>query len=339
MAIEKLNISFVDGATVIGAANLNPIVNKINEIIDAGVQPATSKILIAGESSNLSHGHVSVHGIHAEDNGADTYLADIGEYVVLHAISHDGYQFSSWDDGFTLPTRTILIDPEKQDGVTYQAQFIGSRVDIDVTCDSSKGVVSGGGNIEIGDDVTIIATPNQYYHFVRWEKNGVQVSTSASYTFKAGNADATYTAVFAANEIGDIEFQTEKVENGIKITSASAENANEIYIKVNDGSYVVFEPNTIISSTSTISFKASNSITNVPDVETGGITVTYDADEDTVTVKAAAVMYYNTTGNPTEESTSVTSNTDLTLEAGNTYYILSAGRNYEVEVIDDSLNS
>ena len=223
--------------------------------------------------------------------------------------------------------------------MTYQAQFIGSRVDIDVACDTSKGVVSGGGNIEIGDDVTIIATPNQYFHFVRWEKDGVQVSTSASYTFKAGNADATYTAVFAANEIGDIEFQTEKVEGGIKITSATAENANEIYIKVNDGSYEAFEPNTIISSTSTISFKASNSITNVPYVETGGITVTYDADEDTVTVKAAVVMYYNTIGNPTEESTSVTANTDLTLEAGNTYYILSAGRNYEVEIIDDSQNS
>ena len=46
---------------------------------------------------------------------------------------------------------------------------------------------------------TLEATPKTGYHFVRWEKDGVQVSTSASYQVTNIQADASYTAIFAPN--------------------------------------------------------------------------------------------------------------------------------------------
>ena len=60
------------------------------------------------------------------------------------------------------------------------------------------GSVSGGGTFEENTQVTVTATPNSGYHFVRWTENGAEVSTSASYSFTL-TADRTLTAVFGRN--------------------------------------------------------------------------------------------------------------------------------------------
>ena len=57
------------------------------------------------------------------------------------------------------------------------------------------GTVTGGGTYEEGTSVTIEATPATGYEFVKWTKGGIEVSTSASYTFTA-TENATFTAVF-----------------------------------------------------------------------------------------------------------------------------------------------
>ena len=63
------------------------------------------------------------------------------------------------------------------------------------------GSVSGGGTFEENTQVTVTATPNSGYHFVRWTENGAEVSTSASYSFTL-TADRTLTAVFSRNSSG-----------------------------------------------------------------------------------------------------------------------------------------
>ena len=59
----------------------------------------------------------------------------------------------------------------------------------------SWGTVDGGGTFEQGETRTITATPNSGYEFIKWTKDGIEVSTSASYTFTV-TENATYTAVF-----------------------------------------------------------------------------------------------------------------------------------------------
>lgn len=66
---------------------------------------------------------------------------------------------------------------------------------------SGAGTTTGDGTYNSGASCTITATPAAGYIFVRWEKNGAQVSTNASYTFTV-NESATYTAVF--EEVGPI---------------------------------------------------------------------------------------------------------------------------------------
>lgn len=57
------------------------------------------------------------------------------------------------------------------------------------------GTVSGGGTVESGNSVTITATPNTGYKFVKWNDGDIRASRSVTVT---GNA--TYTAEFAPQE-------------------------------------------------------------------------------------------------------------------------------------------
>ena len=63
------------------------------------------------------------------------------------------------------------------------------------------GTVNGGGTFDGNTKITVTATPNSGYKFVRWEENGASISTSAAYTFTV-TADRTLTAVFERQSSG-----------------------------------------------------------------------------------------------------------------------------------------
>ena len=50
------------------------------------------------------------------------------------------------------------------------------------------GSVSGDGDYEENQEITVTATPNEGYTFVNWTENGTEVSTNASYTFTVTEA-------------------------------------------------------------------------------------------------------------------------------------------------------
>lgn len=60
---------------------------------------------------------------------------------------------------------------------------------------NSWGTVTGGGTYNSGATCTLTATPNSGYEFLKWTKNGAEVSTNPSYSFTV-TENASYTAVF-----------------------------------------------------------------------------------------------------------------------------------------------
>jgi len=64
----------------------------------------------------------------------------------------------------------------------------------------SGGSTSGGGTKQSGVSVTVSATPNSGFTFTTWTENGVQVSTSASYSFTV-NGNRNLSANFVATGI------------------------------------------------------------------------------------------------------------------------------------------
>ena len=61
------------------------------------------------------------------------------------------------------------------------------------------GTVTGGGEFLVGRPCTLVATPNEHYHFVNWTNGEDIVSTNASYTFNVSE-DVELTANFALDQ-------------------------------------------------------------------------------------------------------------------------------------------
>ena len=82
------------------------------------------------------------------------------------------------------------------EGASYVAVFSQNSYTISASASPSNGgSVSGGGTYNHGSTCTLTATPATGYSFVRWTKNGSQVSTSSTYSFTV-TASASYVAVF-----------------------------------------------------------------------------------------------------------------------------------------------
>ena len=79
---------------------------------------------------------------------------------------------------------------------TVTASSGGSAV-MHLKGDSTK---SGNGYYYKHTGLTLVATPNSGYHFIRWERNGTQVSSSATYTIDTIGGDYTWNAVFGHND-------------------------------------------------------------------------------------------------------------------------------------------
>lgn len=101
--------------------------------------------------------------------------SDIARLVATRAISFTDYQFTQ-TRGTTMGANNHSILPPAENEVRIYATALGDG-----------GTVSGGGNYQIGANVSLSATPASGYRFVRWVKNGTSetLSTSNPYTFTA----------------------------------------------------------------------------------------------------------------------------------------------------------
>lgn len=123
---------------------------------------------------------------------------EIGDTVTLKAVAEDGYKFSCWMEGKKKISkdRKLVIKNVDRDR-EFKAVFAKDECVVKVaTCDETMGKVSGGGKISYGDDVTIKATPNSGYQFVKWLCNDQKVSESAEYKLKDVCDDITLVAIF-----------------------------------------------------------------------------------------------------------------------------------------------
>lgn len=85
---------------------------------------------------------------------------------------------------------------------------------ITATADPAEGgTVSGGDVYELGDQCTLIATPNTGYTFTNWKKGNNVVSTNATYSFTV-TENATYTATFTAIPQYTVTIVPNPVEGG-----------------------------------------------------------------------------------------------------------------------------
>lgn len=125
-----------------------------------------------------------------------------GSNATLIATSNAGYTFVNWTEAGVPVSANASYTFAASANRTLVANFIAGYSIATSAFPSIGGTTSGGGTINAGDSVTLVATPSLGYTFTNWtDAVGTEVSTSATYTFTP-TAGGGYVANFSAPPIG-----------------------------------------------------------------------------------------------------------------------------------------
>ncbi|MBQ6306573.1 MAG: hypothetical protein IJK78_08415 [Bacteroidales bacterium] len=129
--------------------------------------------------------------------GGGTYQQ--GQSCTVNATKATGYNFLKWTENGTQVSTNTSYTFNVTGNRTLVAQFQAQSYTISASASPSNGgTVSGGGTYTYGQSCTLTANHATGYTFVKWTKNGTQVSTNVSYTFTVTES-ASYVAHFQAN--------------------------------------------------------------------------------------------------------------------------------------------
>ena len=188
----------------------------------------------AMESANyVAHFELNSYEIAAEANpaeggtveGAGTYYH--GSTATLTVTPNEGYPFVNWTKNgqvvSTNPTYSFTVT----EAATYVANLSDDPVFYEITAEATPeegGTVEGAGTYGYGATATLTATPNDYYNFINWTKDGEEVSTDSNISFTVTDA-ADYVAHFALFTY-NIEVAT-NIEEGGSVSGAGTYDYGE----------------------------------------------------------------------------------------------------------------
>lgn len=165
-------------------------------------------------------GNYTIYGqtqtIQVEDDGSVTTIENVGgsvtpevqvkagEDAVLTATPFSGYEFVGWRkktdaEGTYCSDRSTFTVPAVSAEETYIAVFQKAHYTIQIAAvPADGGFVSGGGQVQAGTSVTLLATPEQQYQFEGWYRaeDASLVSSSPSLTIADVTGDVSYVAKF-----------------------------------------------------------------------------------------------------------------------------------------------
>ena len=122
---------------------------------------------------------------------------NFGSGVTVVATPNSGYSFVNWTEGGSPVSASVSFTFTASTSRTLVANFTPILYTISTSAlPVAGGSTSGGGTVNSGSSVTVVATPNAGYSFVNWTEGGSAVSASASYNFTA-SASRTLVANFA----------------------------------------------------------------------------------------------------------------------------------------------
>jgi hypothetical protein len=117
----------------------------------------------------------------------------------LMANANAGYTFVNWTENDNPVSTDVAYSFTVTGPRTLSANFSLNSYSITVAADPVEGgTITGAGTYAHGANVTLTATANTGYSFVNWTKDGIQVSTSPTYSFSVTEPGA-YAAHFSLN--------------------------------------------------------------------------------------------------------------------------------------------
>ena len=161
-------------------------------------------------------------------SGAGTYYEN--STCTLTATANTGYTFTSWSDGNTQNPRTFNVSGN----ASYTANFTLNSYEVTATANpAAGGTISGTGSYDHGTTASLTATANEGYTFTNWTKNGVSVSTNATYSFTVTEATALV-ANFTINSY-NVTATANPTEGGTVTVGSSKGDREDLVYDFEDG--------------------------------------------------------------------------------------------------------
>lgn len=165
---------------------------------------------------NNQYNYVNVYiGVSPSNGGTalpfvGTQMKLEGSTDTLEAIPNEGYEFDRWSDGGSQ-THKITWGLSNNSYTAYFRKIEVAKYTLALSASPSyAGTTSGAGTYETGTRVTVNATPNSGYRFVRWSDGGAQSH------YVTMDANKSLTAYFEAYSITGDEIFT-----GTALTSST----------------------------------------------------------------------------------------------------------------------
>ena len=212
--------------------------------------------------------------------GGGTYQQ--GQSCTVHATANTGYTFTNWTENGNVVSTNANYTFTVNSNRTLVANFTLQQFTITALVDPSQwaGGVEGGGVYTYGQSCTLTATPTVPYIFVNWTKNGIQVSTNATYTFTVTES-ATYVAHFVV-ETFTITALANPTEGGVVTGSGTYEMLDEctVIATANEGYNFVnwTENGNVVSNEAAYTFAVTGDRTLVANFELMTFEITASAD-------------------------------------------------------------
>ena len=160
--------------------------------------------IVSEEANYVAHFQTQSYSITATAEPSDAGSVSgggnftYGQTCNLTATANTGYVFANWTKNGTQVSTNPNYSFVVTESASYVAHFQEQSYTITATANPTNGgVVSGGGNFTYGQTCNLTATANTGYDFVKWTRNGTQVSTNPNYSFTVIE-NATYVAHFQA---------------------------------------------------------------------------------------------------------------------------------------------
>ncbi len=248
---------YLEGDEVLLTANANDgyaFINWTDEGGDAiSYEPAFTFIMPGEDVSLTANFAINTYTISAT-SGPNGEITPSGDVVVEHGGSQNfiitpdtGYHIADvLVDGVSVGAVSEYTFVDVETDHSIHAEFAINFYMISVAAIPVEGgTVEGEGNYFHGQQVTVLATPNEGYDFVNWSENGVVVSTDAEYVFNANNA---------LNLVAHFELRTHAVVfdvvNGNGSLTASADGE-----EIASGDYVLEGKDVLFVATPAIGYR------------------------------------------------------------------------------------
>lgn len=219
--------------TIIGKGMTNAIIKKTSD----------GMLYVSDDGEDKYKFTINVSGEGTTSPSPGTSYVTSGKIIYLHAYPDDGYEFSRWSDG-GAQTHQISVNKDNYSITAYFTKKAANKYTLTLTASpSSGGTVSGGGSYSAGTSVTVKATPNSGWRFIRWsdgmgQTHSVTMNANKSLTAYFEKYTVTGDEIFTGNALTSSSYWT--ASGNASISSVSGGVATLKFTGYTSSTYVMF---------------------------------------------------------------------------------------------------